>query len=255
MPTKPKPENRASAKLYTPKYKERAAEWGARLRRGPNPPDDEQWKVLDVVMKRCAREASEENSARFNPPGEEPLRMFVHGLPGCGKSNIIKWLTRFFQEVLQWQHGVEYHCLAPMNSMASLIHGRTFHNFAMLPLSLETGQQPGGKKTRRQQANKLFTSLQHTRFLLMDEVENVSAELLAASEKQTSDSTRNAGSYKLREDGRQKTSRPFGGINVVMFLDLWQVPPVRLTSIAANPFGTHTAKVKKILDMFWTQVV
>ena len=121
-------------------------------------------------------------------------------------------------------------------------------------MNLETGVQPGGKKTRRQQANELFTTLQHTRFLLMDEVENVSAELLAATEKQTSDSTRDAGSYKLRGHGREKTSRPFGGINVVMFLDLWQVPPVRLTSIAANPFGTHQAKVKKILDMFWTPV-
>ena len=121
----------------------------------------------------------------------------------------------------------------------------------MLPLSLVTAQQAGGKRTRRQEANKLFTALQHTRFVLMDEVENVSAELLAACEEQIRDSTRDNGSYALREDG---TTRPFGGINVVMFLDLWQVPPVRLTSIATSPFGTHTAKVRKILKMSWTQV-
>ena len=35
---------------------------------------------------------------------EEPLRGFVHGSPGTGKSKLINWIRRMFEEALAWKH-------------------------------------------------------------------------------------------------------------------------------------------------------
>ena len=44
---------------------------------------------------------------------EEPLRGFIHGKPGTGKSRVILWIRRFFVEALGWEHGVEFVFVAP----------------------------------------------------------------------------------------------------------------------------------------------
>eukprot|EP00959_Pyramimonas_sp_CCMP1952_P007870 164744-Pyramimonas_sp.AAC.1 len=45
----------------------------------------------------------------------------------------------------------------------------------------------------------------------------------------------------------------FGGLNLVLLGDLWQIPPVRSLSIAADPFVKRPANVGRILEMFWTE--
>ena len=44
----------------------------------------------------------------------------------------------------------------------------------------------------------------------------------------------------------------FGGINLIMLGDLWQIPPVRTISIAHNPFLKKSANLSRMLEMFWT---
>ena len=58
--------------------------------------------------------------------------------------------------------------------------------------------------------------------------------------------------YKLRPDGEE---RPFGGLNLGIFGDWWQLPPVRQTPLFANPFGRHDSGVQKALAMFWSRGV
>ena len=65
----------------------------------------------------------------------------IHGLPGAGKSEVIKWARGFFEEVLGWRHGREFVCMASMNTMAALIGGMTIHSFGGVPFNTDNAQQ------------------------------------------------------------------------------------------------------------------
>ena len=71
--------------------------------------------------------------------------MMIQGLPGAGKTMVITLLVGFFEAVLGRTHGVEFACIASMNTMAAVIGGSTIHSFGEVP-SART-------KPRRQKAN------------------------------------------------------------------------------------------------------
>ena len=98
--------------------------------------------------------------------------------------------------------------------------------------------------------NAPFESVQALRWLIVDEVEAVSAELLAAFETNVRHAVRPEGrTYATRRsDGH---SRFMGGINVLFSGDWWQIPPVRQTSLTANPFLKHPPGVARVLQVFW----
>ncbi|CAK0804775.1 unnamed protein product, partial [Prorocentrum cordatum] len=189
--------------------------------------------------------------------GSPCSRLFVLGLPGSGKSEVIRWLcdegVGLFPTCMGWEHEVHFIKTAPMNSMASNIGGRTIHNFSKLGIDLITGVQSGGKKDPELSENMLHTKIQHMRWLIIDEVENVSVELLDAVHRQVKDSTRDKGNPWAVDARVPKQFAMFGGLNLVLLGDLWQIPPVRSLSIAANPFVKRPANVGRILEMFWTQ--
>ena len=56
--------------------------------------------------------------------------------------------------------------------------------------------------------------------------------------------------YARRRD-RERTYRPFGGINIVFAGDFWQLPPVKATALFANPFRRHTHQEQRIFQIFW----
>ena len=50
----------------------------------------------------------------------------------------------------------------------------------------------------------------------------------------------------------QRERRPFGGLNVIMTGDFWQLPPVKQTSVFCSPFGgSHSSQAQRMLSMFW----
>ena len=135
-----------------------------------------------------------ESQEQFTARGTPCLRLFVLGLPGSGKSEIIRWLCEdecgLFTQCMNWEHEVHFIKTAPMNTMASNIGGRTIHNFGKLGIDLITGRQSGGKKDSELSENVLHTKLQHMRWMIIDEIENVSIELLDALNRQLIDSIR-----------------------------------------------------------------
>ena len=70
-------------------------------------------------MDRCFEErVDEEEDLEIR---SEPLRLFLHGVPGAGKSKLLEWIRMFFEEVLGWTHGVEFVYLASQHTMTALI--------------------------------------------------------------------------------------------------------------------------------------
>ena len=89
-----------------------------------------------ISLPRCEWKAKTQQKSRV-----EPLRLMVHGLPGAGKSEVIKWARSFFEKVLGWRHGREFVCIASMNTMAALIGGMTIHGFGGVPFNSDNAQQ------------------------------------------------------------------------------------------------------------------
>ena len=68
--------------------------------------------------------------------------------------------------------------------------------------------------------SSMGAKMEFMRFLLIDEIEATAAEDLGEIQDNTAESARDL-LYKWRR-GKDKTrQRPFGGLNVLMFGDLW----------------------------------
>ena len=76
----------------------------------------------------------------------------------------------------------------------------------------------------------------------------MSAELLGTLERVAFAAVRLRGTYKKRIDG---TLRAFGGINVVMCADFWQLHPINGTFVASNPLDVPAGCAHRALELFW----
>ena len=75
-------------------------DWMQKLRCGELAPKAEQWRLVKAVVDRCGQEAAELASQARKKQLSEPMRAFVTGIPGAGKSKCIKWLIKFFTDCL-----------------------------------------------------------------------------------------------------------------------------------------------------------
>ena len=53
-----------------------------------------------------------------------------------------------------------------------------------------------------------------------------------------------------RPDG---TERPFGGVNLTVAGDWWQLPPVRAAGFYSNPFGEFEFVEQRAMGYFWVR--
>jgi len=144
-------------------------DWLAALQRETNPPGSQQLQILRLILNRCLLEAREIRSSTINASDAEPLRHMIQGLPGAGKSAVIEWICRAFQEVFGFQHGVHYVCLASQNTMASLIDGFTNHSWGGVPVTKAQLEEWQNTNWTTPQVSPLFEKNQHVRWILMDE--------------------------------------------------------------------------------------
>ena len=216
--------------------------WLASLSAEEEPPTDEQRRFLEAVIDRIEVEAAAEQANRKEAGREDPLFDVVHGVPGAGKSKLIGWLRDLFEKELHWTHGVEFVCLAFQNAMAALIGGFTVHHWTGIPV----GEADGTATTRDN--NKFSAKCQRLRFVLVDEISMISAQLLAQIEILVSRVVRRRSVYKLRPDG---SCRPFGGVNVLLFGDWWQLKPVTGTALFTNPWDAPSFAAFHGLQLLW----
>ena len=201
-------------------------------------PNEQQLPILRAIVERCRVEAEEELDDRADTSTDEPLRAMIQGLPGVGKSELIKWVRALFEEVLGWTHGVEFVCLASQNTMAALIGGRTFHSWAGLLVNDTATKSKKAQVWAKPDANPMYERTRMLRWILVDEGSTASAEVMAATNSTLSTSIRAKNTYLRRPNG---TKRPMGGMNFLFFVDWWQLPPVNATALSSNPLRTSTS--------------
>ena len=88
------------------------------------------------------------------------------------------------------------------------------------------------------------------RWILIDEISMVSAELLAELQYLVNQAVRIPNTYKKRQD---KTFRPFGGINTLLFGDWWQLRAVRATSLFDHPSKAKSGLAYEGALLLWGQ--
>jgi hypothetical protein len=145
---------------------------------------------------------SGEQKALFDVMESTRQHMFITGRAGAGKSVLL----RYFRENTKKRVMVA----APTGIAALNVKGQTIHSLFNLPFEL---YQPG-----KLQANpRLYTLLKRIDTLVIDEISMVRAELLDAIDE------------RFRKACR--TDEPFGGKQVIMFGDVYQLPPVVETKL------------------------
>ncbi|MBU2043924.1 MAG: AAA family ATPase [Candidatus Omnitrophica bacterium] len=149
------------------------------------------------------------NNGKFDFCGEfkEPLELiedsdkhlFITGKAGSGKSTLL----RYFKDITE----KNVITLAPTGIAAINVQGQTIHSFFSFPLGF----------IQKEQVKKLYRAkkkiIQNLDLLLIDEASMVRADMLDAID------------YSLRIN-RKKMDIPFGGVRIVMFGDVFQLPPV-----------------------------
>ena len=173
----------------------------------PLRPNAEQEKVLSRVLSRVREEKKLEQTDAKAKSKTEPLRDLVHGCPGAGKSAMTAWIRDLFEKAL-----VQFVFLSFQNTMAADINGFTIHHWA----GIDPTAADGSATTKDN--HKMSNKCQNLRFVVIDEISMVSAQLLGTLELILGKAVRKRSGYKMRPDG---TERPFGGINVILLGDFW----------------------------------
>jgi len=128
---------------------------------------------------------------------EAGANLFITGRAGTGKSTLLQIFRRSTKKNVV--------VLAPTGVAALNVHGQTIHSLFGFPPRLI---QPGDVKPNRRY-KRLFMNLE---VLVIDEISMVRADVMEAID------------YALKLN--RENHEPFGGVQLILFGDLYQLPPV-----------------------------
>jgi len=152
-----------------------------------------------------------EQQAVFDAIETTMENLFVTGRAGTGKSTLLNYLADNTSKQLV--------ICAPTGVAALNVGGQTIHSLFRLPIGVIADQDiPQSAELR-----KLLSTIDT---LVIDEVSMVNADLLDAVDR------------SLRQ-ARQRRSEPFGGVQVVLFGDPYQLAPVPGEGDERAYFGDH----------------
>lgn len=122
--------------------------------------------------------------------------LFITGKAGSGKSTLLKLIKESTRK--------NFVALAPTGLAAVNVKGQTIHSFFKFPFDLLSEE-----KIKRHRDSRLLKNLE---LLIIDEISMVRADLMDAIDK----------SLRLNRE----IDEPFGGVQIVLLGDLFQLPPV-----------------------------
>lgn len=138
-----------------------------------------------------------EHATRVITTSPAPV-VFITGLAGTGKTTLLRLLSERYKDCSA--------VVAPTGLAAVQTGGQTIHRFFALPIACTL-------EDATTESIKLQRILKALRFLFVDEVSMVRADLWDCMEA------------RLRINGPQP-NLPYGGVKIVCFGDLFQLPPV-----------------------------
>ena len=178
-------------------------------------------KLIEDTIKKFLLNAEQERAFRIVAnhavqPQTEQLKMYLGGMGGTGKSQVIKAMIHFFTER---NESHRFAVLGPTGTSAALLGGSTYHSY----LGVQTGTSRRNEATSIAQ---LKGKLDGVEYIFIDEV-----SMLACHEmyKISAQLAKALGIYDL----------PFGGMNMIFAGDFAQLPPVGGASLYSNQVGTQ----------------
>ena len=177
--------------------------------------------IDDIVIEFCLN-TEQERAFRIVAnhavsPQKEQLKMYLGGMGGTGKSQVIKALAQFFNRRNEAHRFV---ILGPTGTSAALLGGSTYHSFLGVYM---TGQQGTNQITSIAQ---IKSRLDGVEYIFLDEV-----SMLACHEM-----------YKISAQLAKALNvfdLPFGGMNMIFAGDFAQLPPVGGASLYSEGVGTQ----------------
>ena len=125
-----------------------------------------------------AKEVDEDKSR------SEPFLRFIHGLPGSCKSELLKFIRCYFEQVWLWTLGCEFLFIAPQSSMAANIDGCTVHGWGNIVWTDKRGKRIAPQKSDcGDSVPAMCTETGALRRIFLDEVEATGAEIIGQHEQ------------------------------------------------------------------------
>jgi hypothetical protein len=177
--------------------------------------------ILNMVIQKFKLNTEQErafrivaNHATIDNPTQ--LKMYLGGMGGTGKSQVLKALIEFFKERNE-SHRIMI--LAPTGSAAALLNGSTYHS--VLNISSEN-QKRNEQISQRNVSERLdgvdYIFLDEISMVACHELYNISASLAKA---------------------KNMTEIPFGGLNMIFAGDFAQLKPVFGSPLYSQTVGTN----------------
>ncbi|KAJ2914233.1 hypothetical protein MD484_g6191, partial [Candolleomyces efflorescens] len=184
-------------------------------------------KHMQIIVERFSLNKEQERAFRIianhsvSKTGEQ-LKMYIGGMGGTGKSQVIKAIQTWFEERNEAHRMV---VLAPTGAAASILKGSTYHTF----LGVRTGEHRSGKLPGGPSLDEAKIRMQGVDYIFIDEVSMISCHDFFCIDLQCKYIS---GLLEM----------PFGGFNMVLAGDFAQLPPARPHSLYSS--GVSRSQIK-----------
>jgi hypothetical protein len=198
---------------------------------------------MDMICKEYSLNDEQERAFRIIAnhvilPNSEPLKMYIGGMGGTGKSRVLKAISSFFESR---NEAYRFIVVAPTGAAAALLSGSTYHS--VLGINDMSSESQATKALQQ-----VRTRLLGVDYIFMDEVSMLSCHDM----------------YKISSQlckVMNAATVPFGGLNMLFAGDFAQLPPpvggenVSLYSRTVGQNGTFKkAQENGIGRALWHQV-
>ena len=171
----------------------------------------------------------------------EPLRMFVHGGPGTGKTHLVETIKEFAN-----LYGKTVRCMSVSGCAAKLIGGITCHSAAALKIALPREGDLNEPTKRQTVQKKMRDKHQEPVWLyIIDEISMMHSDLFAILSDRIG--------LLHSSPGSMNRKLSFGGAHVIILGDMLQLPAVKQTPLhkdcvdqAMGRLRSHNCKPRRM---------